>query len=799
MSPPRLERPLIGLLDDGILPGEERSFSTPVLDAPTLGALPALVGKRVALLFVASRVELPSFVAARWATEARVVSATSEGATFAGERRVRIVSARGKDAPYAAEVEPANDAVAEPRPEALVKGAHALFAALEAGAVPEALGWEERLGPAVAGVVRALVAGDGLKEALRAPPGEALRALAQNLAARAPAEHALCELEATLRKLGQKPEPTLAMKHRLWAACVEIQKRLDVYDPSTGDDATDVTRLSRRLEQAGLPKVAREVAKRELRLLRAMKADHHDYSNYTNHLDWLARLPWHPDPPRALDLAAVEAALEREHAGLEKAKRRVLEYLAVRSLGGTKASMVLCLAGPPGVGKTSIARAMAEALGRPFVRVPLGGVHDESELRGHRMSFQASAPGRLVAGIARAGSMSSVVLLDELDKMGADNWRSPYGALLEALDPEQNAHFQDNYLAVPYDLSHVLFIATVNDLGAVNPTLLDRLEVVELEGYTVREKEIIARRHLAARLREEHGLPAPLAVDDDALRLVIEGHTREAGVRQLSRALGAVHRARALALVRGVAVPEHAEGNTGREAGDAAGAGDLAAPITVAEVERVLGPPRHVVAQSEAALPPGVATGLSVGADGGALLFVEVVTMPGKGELRLTGRLGDVMRESAQAALAYLRADPARYGVAPDRLERDVHVHVPEGATPKEGPSAGLALVAALVSAATGRAARGDVALTGEITLTGRVLPVGGVRAKVLAAERAGIRRIVVPEGNRADVPEGVGAEIVFVGRVEEGVEAALGDALAEPKRALRQDEHARAPRAGAR
>ncbi|MSP63435.1 MAG: AAA family ATPase [Myxococcales bacterium] len=753
---------LIGLLEETLLPGEERAFAPPAIDPGTVAALEARIGAKVVAVAIASGVELPTLVTARWGTECKVVAASEGGVTLRGERRIRVLSARGRESPYLAVCEPAVDEAAGAAGLGpLIAGAHALFAALEAGAVPERTDWPERLRTALPPVLRALASEEELRDALRLPADEALQAVAKTLAARTEGHRGSCALEAMMRAIAEKPELPAPLRQRLWSQVVEVQKRLDVFDPQAagGGEGDDLGRLQRRLQQAGLPRQARETAKRELRLLRGMQSNHHDYSTYLAHLDFMARLPWHPETLPPIDLASVRAALEREHAGLEKAKRRVLEYLAVRSLGGDSASVVLCLAGPPGVGKTSIARAIAGALGRKFVRIPLGGVHDECELRGHRTTFTAAAPGRILAGLARAGSAAAVVLLDEIDKIGSDTGRSPSAALLEVLDPEQNRHFHDNYLGVPYDLSHVLFLCTANDLGAIDPTLRDRLELIELEGYTLAEKSAIVRRHLLPRLREGHGLPGELTVGDGAVRMMIEGHTREAGVRQLQRALAAIHRARALALAEG-----RAQGNPG---GD-----DGARAITEAEVTEVLGPPRQVVHLVPGALPVGVAAGLSVGADGGAVLFIEVGRIPGKGELRLTGRLGEVMRETAHAALAHLKIDPARYGATAERLECDFHVHVPEAATAKDGPSAGAALFAAFLSAATDIPLRADVALTGEATLTGRVLPVGGVRAKVLAAERAGVTRVIVPEANRADVPSDVRVEIVFASDLGDVVRA---------------------------
>jgi ATP-dependent Lon protease len=760
----RVELPLVGLLEESILPSETRMVSPPVLDALTIAALAKLStepGARVFAVTIASVVELPSLVTARWGTECEIVSVEDQAITLRGARRGKLASARGKESPYHGAVDLSEGDDDAPEIADMLAATHALVAALSAGALPDLGAFAERLRPALLGVGRAVVSKDMLVDLAQHPPAEALRRIANVLSARSPGEHASCDLEAAARETMAKPELPKALRQRLWSQVVEIQKRLDVFDPTVPEEGDDVSRLQRKLSQGGLPKAARETAKRELRLLRSMQSNHHDYSTYLSHLDFMARLPWQPDPPRPVDLDKVQAALDRGHAGLEKPKRRVLEFLAVRALGGESASMILCLSGPPGVGKTSIARAMADALGRAFVRVPLGGVHDESEIRGHRLSFVAASAGRILKGIAQAGSASAVVLLDEIDKIGTGTQRSPMAALLEVLDPEQNTEFSDNFLGVPYDLSHVLFVATANETSQIHPTLLDRMEPVELDGYTANEKTGIARDHLLERLCAEHGLPARLVIEDDALALIIEGHTRESGVRQLRRALASIHRARALEIVR---------------AGADLGAPASTRPVTKDEVAKVLGPPRFAVQQVDEALPVGVATGLSVGPGGGSILLVEVGLMPGKGDLAWTGRLGSVLEESVRAALAHLRVAPERYGIDRDRLGAvDVHLHLPEASQAKDGPSAGTAIFAALVSALSGAPVPADLALTGEISLTGRVLPVGGVRAKLLAAERAGVRRVILPEDNRADVPTDVSLATVLVRSLDEVFRAAFG------------------------
>lgn len=767
--------PLIGLTEDGLFPGERRTLATTDVGRSVTSTLAGHVGAHVAVVTVTSPVELPGLVAQRWATEVEVIRADASEAEILGVRRVRIRSARGREGAFVAEIEPRDDGPLDVLP--IVRGAREVLDALMRGARPDAPDWEASLTGALLGLVRILGTSDLFEAAQRRPPAEALGALARMLEERSAAVSATEDLERialALSTASEGPAPSedgakkapagTALKRRLWSQVVEIQRKLDVYDPGVGKDGDDLGLLQRRLMQAGMPKDARESAKRELRLLRSMATSHHDHATYFAHLDFMARLPWQPDVVPPANLEAVERALEGEHFGLGKAKTRVLEHLAVRELGGEGASMVLCLSGPPGVGKTTIARSIAEALGRKFVRIPLGGVHDESEIRGHRLSFVAASAGRLLRGLAQAGSSSAVVLLDEIDKVGGDRQRSPAAALLEALDPEQNGHFQDNYLGVPFDLSNVLFITTANDLSAMHPALRDRMEPVEIEGYTAEEKTLIATKHLLPRVAREVGLPTPTVVEPEALRALIEEHTSEAGVRQLKRAIGEIYRARALSLVR---------------ARVAASAIDerpvtASAPVTHAEIGEVLGPPRHVKRGLPERASVGVSVGLSVSGEGGALLLLEVGLVPGKGKLHATGSLGKVMGESVQTALTYARMHAARLGLPENHADFDVHVHAPEGAIPKDGPSAGITLLVALVSAFRNQAPAPDVAMTGELSLSGQVLRVGGVKPKVLAAERAGVRRVLLPEGNLVDAPRDTRVILVPVGHVDDVLAAAF-------------------------
>jgi len=743
-----LDLPLYGLLEDALFPGEERAVGAPSLDGAHRRALAKAVGSDAAFVTVTATMELPALVAGRFATEARVVRAEGDAFVLRGLRRVKIAKATRQEPPYLAEAEP-REPEAAPDGE-LAQALAALASAFGSGATPE--GGAARLADAASALLRAALPPQELAGALRKPLVETLREAAALVAARAPAFRAEAKLEQVARQLQDCVAP--AQRRRLWSQVVELERKLDVYDPASAAEADDLGRLERRLRQAGLPAQARDTAKRELRLLRSTTGHNPEAPTYLAHLDLMARLPWHPSELPPVDLAKVQAVLDRDHAGMEKVKRRVMEYLAVRALGGTSQSTVLCLVGPPGTGKTTIARSMAEALGRPFARLSLGGVHDQAELRGHRLTYIAACEGRFVQAIAQAGSQNALLLLDEIDKLGTDRSRNAGGALLEALDPEQHAHFVDHFLGVPFDLSHVMFVCTANDASLVDPTLADRLEKVELDGYSLEEKVLLARTHLLPRVAAETAVGAPPPASDELLVLLVEGYTREAGLRQLRQKLSALLRARALAKVR--------DGT------------DPSVPLTREEVERVLGPPRTPRRPREESLPPGTAYGLSVGGDGGSLLPVEVVRLPGRGKLQLTGRLGEVLRESVRAVHSHLRHAHDRYGLAESAFASDLHVHLPDAATPKDGPSAGVALAVAMAGALSGRAARADAAFTGELTLGGRVTAVGGVRAKVLAAERAQMRTVVLPEENRTELPAALRVSPRCVSRLEEAMAEAF-------------------------
>ncbi|MBW2270052.1 MAG: endopeptidase La [Deltaproteobacteria bacterium] len=527
------------------------------------------------------------------------------------------------------------------------------------------------------------------------------------------------------------------------------------------DQEVEVDRLRERIVEAAMPEEAAKQAQRELERLEQMPAAAAEYGVVRTYLDWMIELPWSKVSEDTLDIAAARAILDEDHYGLEKIKERIIEYIAVLSLKRDLKGPILCFAGPPGTGKTSLGRSIARALGRQFQRISLGGVHDEAEIRGHRRTYVGALPGRLVQGLRRAGTRNPVFMLDEVDKVGADFRGDPSSALLEVLDPEQNHTFSDHYLEVPFDLSQVLFIATANRMDPVPAALRDRMEVIELPGYIEEEKVEIARRFLEPRQREQNGIAGiDFTLPDETLRAIIQGYTREAGVRNLEREIGAVCRK----VARRVAE----------------GAQDGPVVVRPDALAELLGPVRFEAEVAERAGQPGVAVGLAWTPAGGDILFVESSSMPGKGELKLTGSLGDVMRESAEAARSWLRGSAAALGVDPESFEaRDLHVHVPAGAVPKDGPSAGIAMVTSLASLLTGRPAYANVAMTGEITLRGKVLPVGGIKEKILAAKRAGIERVVLPERNRRDVEEvedGLleGLDLEYVGVIDEALQHTL-------------------------
>jgi ATP-dependent Lon protease len=533
------------------------------------------------------------------------------------------------------------------------------------------------------------------------------------------------------------------------------------------DEGEDVSEFDEKIKAAGMPEEAEKVARKQLERLKGMPSASAEYTVTRTYLEWLVEVPWSKKTEDRLDLAEARNILDADHYDLQKVKKRILEYLAVRKLAPNKKGPILGLAGPPGVGKTSLGKSIARALGREFVRISLGGVRDEAEIRGHRRTYIGALPGRIIQGMKRAGTKNPIFMLDEIDKLGADFRGDPSAALLEVLDPEQNNTFSDHYLEVTFDLSEVIFIATANDLSPVPPALRDRMEILELPGYTMQEKLQIAQKYLVPKQLAEHGLTADhVTLTNQALDEIIEHYTREAGVRNLEREIANV--------IRGIAVK-------------VASAETFSPVVGPDQVAEYLGPAKIYSEIAERTEQPGVATGLAWTPTGGDILFIEVTRMTGKGQLVLTGQLGAVMKESAQAALSYVRAHAADLGIPVDFLEKtDLHLHVPAGAVPKDGPSAGNAIMAAVVSLLTGRRVRGDVAMTGEITLRGNVLPVGGIKEKLLAAHRAGIKRVILPERNAKDLvelPDEVrnNMDIVLVKKVAETLEAALETEPAVP------------------
>ena len=564
-------------------------------------------------------------------------------------------------------------------------------------------------------------------------------------------------------EIGQKTKAAFDERQReaiLREQMATIQRQLGEGDGK----AQEVAELTEAIAKAQMPSEAESQARKELRRYERMPEAAAEAGMVRSYLDWLIELPWALPPEKPIDIAAARRILDEDHFGLEKIKSRIIEYLAVRKLAPQGKAPILCFVGPPGVGKTSLGQSIARAMDRPFVRVSLGGVHDEAEIRGHRRTYIGALPGNIIQAIRKAGSRNCVMMLDEIDKMGRGIQGDPSAAMLEVLDPEQNATFRDNYLGVPFDLSRVVFIATANMLETIPGPLQDRMEIISLPGYTEEEKLEIARRYLVRRQLEANGLsPGQAEIDPEALRLTIKGYTREAGVRSLEREIGRALRHAAVQIAEG-----------------------SAAKVIIApkDLSAILGAPRF---EGEIALRtsiPGVATGLAWTPVGGDILFIEATRIPGKGGLILTGQLGDVMRESVQAALTLVKSRASELGIDPAVFEKsDIHVHVPAGATPKDGPSAGVAMFTALASLLTNRTVRHDTAMTGEISLRGLVLPVGGIKEKVVAAAAAGLTRVMLPARNRRDfeeIPKSAREKLTFIWL--EQVDDAIANALAEAK-----------------
>jgi ATP-dependent Lon protease len=563
-------------------------------------------------------------------------------------------------------------------------------------------------------------------------------------------------LSAEIGKGVQEKLGSRQREHLLREQMAEIQRQL-------GEDegnSAEIAELKEAIAKAGMPEEVEKQATKELRRLERMPDGAAEHGIIRTYLDWLTELPWALPEHKDIDIAEARAQLDADHYGLEKIKKRIIEYLAVRKLAPEGKAPILCFAGPPGVGKTSLGQSIAKAMGREFVRVSLGGVHDEAEIRGHRRTYIGALPGNIVQAIRKAGTRDCVMMLDEIDKLGRGVQGDPSAAMLEVLDPEQNGTFRDNYLGVPFDLSRVVFIATANMLDTIPGPLRDRMEVISLPGYTEEEKLHIARRYLVRRQLEANGVTdAQVEIDDASLQAIISFYTREAGVRNLEREIGKVIRHAAVRIAEG---------------------SDTHVAIREADVTEVLGGRIFEDEVAQRTSVPGVSTGLAWTPVGGGILFIEATKMPGNGRLILTGQLGDVMKESAQAALSLVKSRATTLGIDTASFEKsDIHVHVPAGATPKDGPSAGVAMYLALTSLLTGRTVRSDTAMTGEISLRGLVLPVGGIKEKVVAAASAGITRVMLPARNRRDyddIPANAREKLEFVWleKVEDAMEQGL-------------------------
>jgi ATP-dependent Lon protease len=686
-----------------------------------------------------------------------------------GGPRVKIASFIATEPYLVAQIEEAPDIV-EPSPEldALVRNIQLIFTQI----IEQVPYLPEELSVAVANIDDPAELGWMIAGALRIPVMEKQELLEErNLAKRLRRLLEILTRESELISLGTRIQSQIASEMDQAQREYFLRQQLKAIQEELGETdelAAEANELRERIEAAGLPEDVRRAADRELGRLERLPPQAAEHGVIRTYLEWIVELPWSQSTPDKLDLKAARRQLDKDHYDIEKVKDRILEFLAVRKLKPDAPSSILCFVGPPGVGKTSLGRSIAEAMGRKFERISVGGVRDESEIRGHRRTYIGAMPGTIIRALRDAGSNNPVLMIDEIDKMGADYRGDPASAMLEVLDPEQNRTFRDHYLDLPFDLSNVFFICTANVLDTIPAPLFDRMEMIELAGYTHEEKLEIAKRYLVPRQIDRNGLP-PDKVEfaDEALKLIIGGYTREAGVRNLERQIGSVCRKIAREIAEGAARRRRV--------------------IRPKQVRDYLGRPRNPDDPKRRTSEPGVATGLAWTPVGGDVLFIEATAYPGEGRLTITGQLGDVMKESAQAALSYIKSSLWRW--EPDVPEdwfrtHDLHVHVPAGAVPKDGPSAGITIATALVSLVSGRAVRSDTAMTGEITLRGHVLPIGGLKEKALAAQRVGLTRVIAPKLNEADLedfPKSLldDVEFVFVDRLDR----VLPEALEQPKR----------------
>lgn len=672
-----------------------------------------------------------------------------------GLRRVRLVEATQQSPYLRARIEKLDDVVDyEPDEELEVEALRRQIAETFTNLVQMAQGLPEEL-QQIANIKPASMLTDTIAAHLPIPPAERQEIL-ETLGIRARMQRLLRTLrrEAEVMEIGNKIASDVSSEmgktqreYYLREQLKAIQKELGMADETAGE----VEELREAIEAAEMPQEAREQAAKELERLQRIPAASPEYGVTRNYIDWLVQLPWSKATTDHLEIGEVRKTLDEDHFGLDKVKERILEYLSVRKFKteGTVRQPILCLSGPPGVGKTSLGMSIARALGKEFVRMSLGGIHDEAEIRGHRRTYVGALPGQIIQGIRRSGTNNPVFMMDEIDKVGRDFRGDPSSALLEVLDPEQNTTFRDHYLEVPFDLSRVLFITTANMLDTILPPLRDRMEIIEIAGYTEEEKVQIALKHLIPKQMEEHGLTKKnIRWNKKAIQTIINGYTREAGVRNLERQVAGICRK---------ATREFAEGR------------EETVQVNEKTVMDYLGAPRWPERELvERMTMPGVGIGLAYTPVGGDVLFIEATRMPGNRQLVLTGQLGDVMKESAQAALSYVRSHVEDLGIDPEFFQSiDIHLHVPAGAIPKDGPSAGAVMTTTLASLLTGRKVKPRLAMTGEVTLRGKVLPVGGIKEKVLAARRAGIKTVVLPDQNRKDVdedvPENVRGDLSFV------------------------------------
>jgi ATP-dependent Lon protease len=653
-----------------------------------------------------------------------------------GIRRIRIVERRATEPYLVGEFEEVPDILPDtPEVEALTRNVQGLFARI-IGLVPYL---PEELQLAAANVDDPSALCHLVASTLRIKTEEKQELLElANVEERLRRVAAILNRELEVFELGSRIQSQVQSEMEKGQREYFLRQQLRAIQQELGevdDQQAEINELRARLDELTLPEEVDRAARRELARLEKLPPAAAEYGVIRTYLDWILTLPWGKTTEDNLDLDHARAILDEDHFDLEKVKERIIEYLAVSKLKNDLSGPILCFVGPPGVGKTSLGHSIASALGRKFVRISVGGVRDEAEIRGHRRTYIGAMPGTIIRAIRDAEMMNPVFLIDEIDKMGADYRGDPASAMLEVLDPEQHSSFRDHYLDLPFDLSKVLFICTANLLETIPPPLLDRMDVINLSGYTEAEKFSIARRYLVPKQLEAHGLSkSRVAISDAAIRVVIREHTREAGVRNLERQLAALFRK---------AAREIAEGRARR--------------LTIGDkrVREWLGPRRFAGEVRKRTAEPGVATGLAVTPVGGDILFIEATAYPGRGRLKVTGQLGDVMQESAQAAHSWARSRAEQLGLDPDWFAtHDMHVHVPAGAQPKDGPSAGIAIATAIVSIASGRPVSADVAMTGEITLTGQVLPIGGVREKALAAQRAGVKTVVLPKENEPDLAE---------------------------------------------